>query len=301
MREGPELTSEVESLKETIEDSNRDQRRRHTESIHIIFATAVIGSYFTGQFQKFITTQNITFITNIFASLSVVYVILKLGEITLRDSFQPYGSSFIFGFLSPLIYIVAVFGYLLVVVSEMMGLSKFISLELGKTIAIGLVFISIPYALFEFKRYMEIRKYSINKEGSTGEKFEKLIARFPTIVEKGLTVSMEQPTIQSADANIRLDYIGEDNEGNTVLIEAKTGDMSVERAKYTIELINNARNSGSFDIDRSIVAHTEEIYGEPKDLFERENIELIKVDPYSAYGIFSSLFRFLDKIKKSRM
>jgi hypothetical protein len=296
-----EISPELEELKEAIEDSNSAQRRRHTENIHIIFASAVVGSFFTQPFQDFISSQGLEYITDIFVSLSVVYIILKLSEITLRDSFQPYGSSVVFGLLSPIIYIVAVFGYLLVVFPEITGVSKYLTPSTAVLITVVLIVISIPSALNEFKKYIDIWRYSIDNSNDSGERFEKLLNKVPSLIEDGLTITIEQPTIRTDDAQLRLDYIGEDAEGNTVLIEAKTGDIFVDRAQYTINLLNNAKKSGRFNIDRVIIAYPGSIPDESRNIFDKEEIELVQVDPYSAYGIFGYLFKMIDSYQGNKL
>lgn len=292
---------EVEKLKEAIEASNRAQRRRHTENIHMIFASVVVGSFFTQPFQEFITTQGLIYSTNIFVSLSVIYIIVKLSEITLRESFHSYILSIIFGFLSPLIYVVAVFGYLIVVFSEIIGFSGYITIEATRSIIVMLFVISVPYALFEFKKHIDTWKYSIENSNNAGERFEKLLKKVPSIIESGLTLNIEQPMVRTGDARLSLDYIGEDAEGNTVLIEAKTGDISAERAQYTVKLVNEARKAKNSETDRVIIVHTGKVQKESKSMFDEEGIELQKVNPYSAYGILGNLFKFIDGLQGNKM
>lgn len=291
------MSSEIDELKEAIKDSNQAQKRRHTESVHIIFASAVVGSFFTQPFQSFIANQNLEHITNIFVSLSIVYVILKLSEITLRDTFQPFGTTIVFGFLSPILYVVSVFGYLLVVFSEVVGFSRELTPNTIILFITLLFVISLPYAVIEFKKHVDVWNYSIKYSNKPGLRFEQLLEKTPSIIEDGLSMSIEQPRIRYDNSQIRLDYIGEDSEGNTVLIEAKLGEISANRAQYTAELIDTALSKGEFKIDRAIVAYAGNVSKEAEEIFESKGIELVEVDPYSAYGVFGRLFKIVDKLQ----
>lgn len=62
----PEMSPELEELKKAIEDSNSAQRRHHTENIHIIFTSVVVGSFFTKPFQEFISSQGLEYISSVF-------------------------------------------------------------------------------------------------------------------------------------------------------------------------------------------------------------------------------------------
>lgn len=68
----------------------------------------------------------------------MIYIILRLSEVTIRDSFQPHGSSVVFGFLSPVIYIIPLYPAFLAFLSNQDDDAPSVAV-LGVLVALGVI------------------------------------------------------------------------------------------------------------------------------------------------------------------
>ncbi|MCD2204513.1 hypothetical protein [Halobacterium sp. KA-6] len=113
------------------------EERRHVERIHILVTTAIIASYFTPVARELVKTENIGEYTEGLVILSIVYLALRLIDITIPIQQLDQRLATGLRILSPILFLVAVLLYLLLAFITVAGIT--ISTPVAAMLAIMII------------------------------------------------------------------------------------------------------------------------------------------------------------------
>jgi len=232
--------SDIYEIIDEVQVSNSEERR-HVERIHVLITTAIIASYFTPIAQSLILTQGIGDYTRYLVVVSVVYLAIRLVDITVpvRELHQILDVSF--GVLAPLGFLVSVIGYLVVAFISILEVP--ITRQESFVLAVCVLLLSVCLAILQWQQGTkeEAVENQVKSAISKGIEFEEYILNHPEKIEKGLKWEEEQVNFQP---NRRVDFVGSDADGKRVYAEAKLGRLSTARLKESTNLLQSSGNSG---------------------------------------------------------
>jgi hypothetical protein len=214
-----------------------DRERRHVESIHILITTAIIASYFTPTAQTLISSKGISRYTDALVGISVLYLSLRLVDITVPIRDLHTFLDWLFGFIAPLGFLTSVLGYLTVVFLTIYEIPATEALLSSVSLSIAIVSVLLSIYQIQYKKSRGTKSSTSLRE--TAIEFEDYIYENPELIEEGLTWH-ERDSIGA----IRTDFTGTDQQGNTVYGEAKIGSIDRTRISQTILHIIDNIDSG---------------------------------------------------------
>lgn len=218
------------------------EERRHIERIHILLTTAIIASYFTPIAQRMVSIRNIGGYTDSLVVISMIYLSLRLIDITIPLRKLHNKLDLIFGFIAPLGFLLSILGYLGVAFVTAVGIR--ISSNQAALVAISIVLVSVGLSSIRI-RYDSSDPSEKKEFGSIIERiaeFENYVYENPNQVESGLT--WDSIEMSPHRANTRTDLIGTDSNDKKIYGELKLGDINASRARNVIDFVDNLGDDG---------------------------------------------------------
>jgi hypothetical protein len=250
------------------------EERRHVERIHILVTTAIIASYFTPVARELIKTENIGQYTEFLVGLSIVYLGLRLFDITLP--IQEVNQRLATGFqiFSPVLFLFAVICYLFLVFLTVLGVT--VSLPVAGAFAIVVInFISA--VAFQSYRNGPILDRSTQRNTSSDSAVGRVIsevvlgeyvAEHPEEVEEGLTWDQGE---WRSPGGVSIDVRGTDRHGSAVYGEIKHGAVTQDRVGPVLRLFGDVH-------DRKFLITNGNVTPRAKEELAEADIEIKHVD-----------------------
>ena len=245
-----------------------DYERRHVERIHILITTVIIASYFTPTLQNLISNENVRTYTDALLVISIIYLVIRLIDITIPVRELNDWLDLAFGFIAPLGFLISVLGYLfsVTVANFEITLTRLQLLVVG----IGAVFISFILAIIRtrYKRQQKNIWNQIEDEISNLSEVEEYIANNPEKIQEGLI--WERTSLGN---DMGVDFIGSNNLNNPV-----GGVVKLRRVDSPLVQKIGGMLQSNQDLDRIILITNQEPTDPAKKALENYRIDLVQID-----------------------
>lgn len=270
-----------------LQKTRQARKRQHLENIQLSIAVLIIGSYFTNVGQELTSVSSAGGITTIFVGVSAIYIISKTVELTLGQ-FRGHGIITAARASTYTIYTISATGYavflgLAIFNFELSDLATYVTTLLIVILSVAL---GIRFYIKNVVPLLELIPRNNQKQMSPhiGVLLEELTIEYPKTIEKGMEV-LEKHTLKQG---VEIDAMMLDSNNNTVAVEIKY---------RTKELIPSdiQKFEEKVDADRFVVAINKQAEIYDQESFDQRGLEIITVDPYAAFGVLSSLVKFLDQ------
>lgn len=261
------------AITEELRVSDAEQQR-HIESIHIAVTTLIIASFFTPAVQDSINQLGVESHTNVLFVVSVVYLAIRLVDVTIPIRRMSGYADTLFTFIAPLLFVAILITYLTYIAIAVLNVQ--ISTNKATIIAgIGLL-ISIILSTLNYKSGggEPIESNSYHSTVNKAMDFQQLVFDHPEIIESGLKWVRQESMI----GRIAVDLIGEDSDGEVVYGELKFGDLDRRRSEYVVSQYESLIGRESADDGRFLLITNGKVSESAKRILEDYDIEIVNID-----------------------
>lgn len=250
------------------------EERRHVERIHILVTTAIIASYFTPVARELVKTENIGEYTEGLVILSIVYLALRLIDITIPIQQLDQRLATGLRILSPILFLVAVLLYLLLAFITVAGIT--ISTPVAAMLAIMLIGI-ISAMAFESYRNGPVLGQSVYRSTTSDSGVGRLIsgvllgeyvADHPEEIEEGLQWDQLEERVPGG---VTADLKGTDKHGTTVYGEVKHGTVTQQHVGSLLEIFDGIS-------ERKLLITNGNVLSKAEETLTEADIEIKQID-----------------------